>query len=181
MHPSLYRAGKTPAPLKLELPDGVPANGWSKLEENTMGEFGWKEILKQFLDDDRAKRVAAAWDGDDYATFEQKDSKQLMVFARMRFDGEATASRFFGAYADDLAKRYGDSKDSIKGEQFLGLRSPDGFVALRCVDKDCITTLGADLGTVSKWTQKLGWPSASTGSQTTARKANRTSVVVYAQ
>jgi len=181
MHPSLYRAGKTPAPLKLELPDGVPANGWSKLEENTMGEFGWKEILKQFLDDDRAKRVAAAWDGDDYATFEQKDSKQLMVFARMRFDGEATASRFFGAYADDLAKRYGDAKDSIKGAQFLGLASPDGFVTLRCVDKDCITTLGADLGTVSKWTQKLGWPAASTGSQTTARTANRTSVVVDAQ
>jgi hypothetical protein len=178
MHPSLYRAGKTPTVLKLELPDGVPAAGWSKLEENTMGEFGWVEILKQFLDEDRAKRVAAAWDGDDYATFEQKDSKQLMVFARLQFDSEATARRFFGAYADALAKRYSDSKDSVKGSQFLGLGSPDGFVALRCVDKECITTLGADLATVSKWTQKLGWSTASTGIQTTTRRALKDTGVV---
>ena len=120
MHPSLYRSGKTPAVLKLELPDGVPVAGWNKLEENTMGEFGWMEILKQFLDAERAKRVAAAWDGDDYVTFEQKDSKQPMVFERLRFDTESTASRFFGAYADALAKRYSDSKDSAKGAQFLG-------------------------------------------------------------
>jgi hypothetical protein len=170
MHPPLYRAGKNPAALKLDLPDGVPAAGWNKLEENTMGEFGWMEILKQFLDDDRAKRIAAAWDGDDYITLEQKDSKQLMVFARLRFDSEATASRFFGAYADVLAKRYSDAKDSVKGAQFLGLASPDGFVALRCVEKECITTLGADLATVSKWTLKLGWPTASTGSQTATRQ-----------
>ena len=182
MHPSLYRSGRTPAVLKLELPDGVPAAGWNKLEENTMGEFGWMEILKQFLDEDRAKRVAASWDGDDYATFEQKDSKQLMVFARLRFETESTASRFFGAYADVLAKRYSDLKDSVKGEQFLGLASPDGFVALRCVEKECITTLGADLATVSKWTLKLGWPSASTGSQTaTAWKSDSRGVLAYAQ
>ena len=180
MHPSLYRAGKKPALLKLDLPDGVPAAGWNKLEENTMGEFGWKEILQQFLDEDRAKRVAAAWDGDDYVTCEQKDSKQLMVFARLRFDSEATASRFFGAYADVLAKRYSDSKDSVKGAQFLGFASPDGFVALRCVDKECITTLGADLATVSKWTQKLGWPTASTGTQTASRKRFG-NAAVYAQ
>jgi hypothetical protein len=180
MHPSLYRTGKTPAVLKLDLPEGVPTPGWNKLEENTMGEFGWKEILKQFLDEDRAKRVAAAWDGDDYVTFEQKDSKQLMVFARLRFDSEATASRFFGAYADALAKRYSDSKDSVKGTQFLGLASPDGFVALRCVDKECITTLGADLATVSKWTLKLGWQTASTGSQT-ASKQRLENAAPYAQ
>src|SRR5271170_2623311 len=41
MHPSLYRADKIPAPLKVDLPNGVPGFGWSKLEENSMGEFGW--------------------------------------------------------------------------------------------------------------------------------------------
>jgi len=81
MHPALYRAGKVPAPVKVDLPDGMPGAGWNKLEEDCMGEFGWKEILKQFLGDDRAKQSASGWDGDDYATFERNDSKQLMVFA----------------------------------------------------------------------------------------------------
>src|SRR5271157_954396 len=54
MHPDLYRVDKVPAPLKADLPGAVPAAGWNKLEQNSMGEFGWKEILKEFLDDDRA-------------------------------------------------------------------------------------------------------------------------------
>lgn len=169
MHPSLYRAGKTPGALKVDLPDGVPSAGWNKLEENVMGEFGWKEILKQFLGDDQAKRVAAAWDGDDYVTLEQKDTKQLMVFARLRFDSDATATRFFAAYSEAQAKRYPGSKDSVKAEQFLAFDSSNGFVVLRCVDRECITTQGADLATVSRWTLKLGWPAASAGTQTTVR------------
>lgn len=72
MHPELYRAAKVPAVIKVDLPDGVPGSDWNKLEENAMGEFGWKEVLKQFLDDDVAKKVAAGWDGDDYATYEKR-------------------------------------------------------------------------------------------------------------
>ena len=45
MHPGLYRAGKVPVPLKVDLPDGIPGSGWTLLEENSMGEFGWKEVL----------------------------------------------------------------------------------------------------------------------------------------
>ena len=27
---------------------------WTKLEDNIMGEFGWKEVLKQFLGEDKS-------------------------------------------------------------------------------------------------------------------------------
>jgi len=168
MHPALYRAGKVPAPLKVDLPDAVPGTGWNRLEEDCMGEFGWKEILKQFLGDDRAKQSASGWDGDDYATFERSDSKQLMVFARIRFDTDDRAADFFRAYADALAKRYSSLEDSVKAEHFLGFDSPDGVVTLRCFQKECITAQGAEPAIVSKWTQKLGWPAVYTPARTAA-------------
>jgi len=63
LHPALYRSGKTPATVTLPRLEKLLGENWSKLDENIMGEFGWKEVLKQFLDNDRAKNLAAAWMG----------------------------------------------------------------------------------------------------------------------
>jgi len=52
---------------------------WAKLEENVMGEFGWKEVLKQYLGETRGKTLSAAWDGDRYAVYEEKPSKRLLL------------------------------------------------------------------------------------------------------
>lgn len=169
MHPALYRAGKAPAPLKVNLPDDVPGSGWNLLEENSLGEFGWKEVLKQFLDNERAKKIAAGWDGDDYATFEQKDSKELMLFTRVRFDTEEMASSFFTAYSVALGKKYANTKNVEKGDQVLTFDSSDGHVSFRCVGKECVTAEGADVAAFSKWTQKLGWPVSGIGPHITVR------------
>jgi hypothetical protein len=157
MHPALYRAGKSAPPIKIDLPDGVPAPGWNKLEENSMGEFGWKEILKQFLDEDRGKKVAAAWNGDDYATFEQKDTKAIMIFARIRLDSEDAAADFFKTYSGLLSKKY-QQKNIVSGPQFEAFDSPDGRVFLRCFDSECVTAQGTDTTAFSNWTMKLAWP-----------------------
>src|SRR5713226_1981741 len=69
LHPALYRSGKIPASVALPRLEKLLGDNWSKLDENIMGEFGWKEVLKQFLDDDRAKTLAAAWDGDRYVVY----------------------------------------------------------------------------------------------------------------
>ena len=55
---------------------------WTKLEENVMGEFGWKEVLKQFLGEDRAKSSGGGWDGDRYVVFEHKRTKRLVLVSR---------------------------------------------------------------------------------------------------
>src|SRR2546430_205790 len=84
LHPALYRSGKTPTNVALPPLEKLLGGNWSKLDENIMGEFGWKEVLKQFLDDDRAKTLAAAWDGDRYIVFEQKQTKKLILVTRLR-------------------------------------------------------------------------------------------------
>ena len=161
MHPSLYRSNKVPAPLKVDLPESIPGKEWTKLEENTMGEFGWKEILKQFIDEPLATHVAAGWDGDDYICYEQKDSKRLVLATRERFNSEQMTSEFFSAYADALTKRYAQRHEVNQGTQFVSFTAVDGAVALRCEGKECISLQGADAEAFAQWEKKLGWPAVS--------------------
>lgn len=161
MHPALYRANKVPAPLKVDLPDGFPGNQWNKLEENSMGEFGWLEILKQFIDEPRAKSVAAGWDGDDYICFEHKETKRLILVTRERFNADEKTSAFFAAYAEALGRKYPESRDVKRSSQYLSFIAEDGSVFLRCAAKECISMQGGDGSAFPEWVKKLGWPAVS--------------------
>ena len=57
MHPALYKLGRAPAIVTIPSVEKLLGSEWAKIDENVMGEFGWKEILKQFLDEERAKRT----------------------------------------------------------------------------------------------------------------------------
>jgi hypothetical protein len=158
MHPSLYRAGKVPAPLKVDLPAGVPGSGWNKLEENCMGEFGWQEVVKQFLGDDIAKKVTAEWDGDDYATFEQKDTKALMLFTRTRFNDQDSANRFFEIYSAALKKKYPERNILADGKGDLEFTTSFGSLFFRCQVNECVTLEGGDTKLFAAWIKQLAWP-----------------------
>jgi len=157
MHPELYRSGKSLMPIKLDLPNAVPNDSWKLLEENSLGEFGWKEVLKQFLDADRAGNLAAAWNGDLYATFESKDAKRLLLFVRVRLDSNESAARFFGQYSEALEKKYKLRSNLFRRPDFFSFDTPDGGVFLRCFQNECITLEGGDRALFLQWNKKLGW------------------------
>jgi len=154
--------------LKVDLPNGVPGGDWNKLEENAMGEFGWKEVLKQFSDEDQAKKVATAWDGDDYATYEQKDNKEkLMLFTRVRFNTQETAFSFFEAYREALRKKYPERNLIADTKNDLEFTTSSGGVFFRCEIKECITLEGGDQSLFLQWTKKLGWRTPGTADSAT--------------
>jgi hypothetical protein len=157
LHPEMYFANRAPAPMKVEVPGTVPGENWVLLEENSLGELGWKEVLKQFLDEARAKEMAAEWDGDQYATFEQKDSKRLMLFSRIRLADIVSASRFFGEYAEALEQKYPEHAGVSRHANFLTFESPQGSVFFRCSGRECITLEGGSSGLFLQWTAKLNW------------------------
>jgi hypothetical protein len=157
LHPDVYFANRVPAPLKVDTPAAAPDESWVLLEENSMGELGWKEVLKQFLDEPRATAVAAEWDGDDYATYEQKNSKRLMLFARIRLADIVSTSRFFKEYAEALEQKYPDRTDVSRRSNFLSFNSGDESVFFRCSGRECITLEGGSSGLFLKWTAKLNW------------------------
>jgi hypothetical protein len=157
LHPEMYFANRAPTPLKVELPAAAPGENWTLLEENSLGELGWKEVLKQFLDEEHAKETAAGWDGDEYASFEQKNTRHLMLFARIRLADIVAASRFFTEYADALEKKYPERTDVSRRPNFLTFQSTDGSVFLRCNGRQCISLEGGNSGLFLQWTAKLNW------------------------
>src|SRR5258708_2148830 len=126
LHPALYRSGKTPATVALPRLEKLLGNNWSKLDENIMGEFGWKEVLKQFLDNDRAKTRGGAWDGARYVLFEQKQTKKLILVPRLHLDSEEHAARFFGQYSEALEKKYAERSNLLRRPNFFSFDTPDG-------------------------------------------------------
>jgi len=160
LHPALYRAGKIPAAVALPGLDKLLGDNWSKLDENTMGEFGWKEVLKQFLDNDRAKSMAAAWDGDRYAVYEHKQTKKIILVARLNLDSEVHAARFHGQYSEALEKKYPERSNLFRRPNFFSFDAPDGGVFLDCLGNECVTMEGATRKSFDAFTKALNWPLA---------------------
>jgi hypothetical protein len=160
LHPALYRSGKTPASVALPRLEKLLGDNWSKLDENIMGEFGWKEVLKQFLDNDRAKTLAAAWDGDRYILFEQKQTKKLILVAKLHLDSEEHAVRFFGQYSEALEKKYSERSNLLRRPNFFSFDTPDGGVFLDCLGDECVTMEGAARNVFDAFTKALKWPLA---------------------
>src|SRR5437667_10006396 len=176
-HPALYRSGKTPANVALPQLEKVLGNNWSKLDENIMGEFGWKEVLRQFLDSDRAKNLAAAWDGDRYAVFEHKQTKKLILVARLRLDSEVHAARFFGQYAEALEKKYPERSNLLRRPNFFSFDTAEGGVFLDCLGDECVTMEGATRSIFDGFTKALNWPLAPQPAERPGAAPKRTAVI----
>jgi len=160
MHPSLYTSGKAPEQVNLPPLEKLVGADWTKLDENVMGEFGWKEVLKQFLDDQRAGPLAAAWEGDRYAVFEQKQTKRLLLVARVRLAGEEQAARFFGQYSEALEKKHTERTNLYRRPNFFSFDTPDGGVFLRCVAVECLEVEGTNRPAFDGINRAIGWPEA---------------------
>jgi len=158
MHPALYTSGKAPGPVTLPSMEKTLGADWAKLDENVLGEFGWKEVLKQFLDEPRAKALSAAWDGDRYAVYEHKQTKRLLLITRERLASEEQAQRFFGQYSEALEKKHDKRSDRFRKPDFFSFDTPEGGVFLRCFEKECVTLEGGDRALFLKLNKELLWP-----------------------
>jgi hypothetical protein len=157
MHPAMYTSGKVPAPVSLPSMEKALGADWAKLDENVLGEFGWKEVLKQFLDEPRAKALSAAWDGDRYSVYEQKQSKRLLLITRERLASEEQALRFFGQYSEALEKKHEKRSNLLRKPNFFSFDTPDGGVFLRCFENECVTLEGGDRALFLKLNKELQW------------------------
>jgi hypothetical protein len=158
MHPALYRSGKLPAAVALPAIEKSLEADWKKLEDNILGEFGWKEVLKEFLGPERATPLAAAWDGDRYITFEHKQTKRLLLITRERLSSEEQAQRFFGQYSEALEKKYQKRTNLFRRPNFFSFDSPDGGVFLRCFENECVTLEGGSRALLIQLNKELNWP-----------------------
>jgi hypothetical protein len=158
LHPALYTSGKVPATVSLPSMEKALGTDWAKLEENVMGEFGWKEVLKQFLGEPRGKTLSAAWDGDRYAVYEEKPGKRLLLVTRERLASQALAERFFGQYSEALEKKHEKRSSLFRKPDFFSFDTPNGGVFLRCFENECVTLEGGDRALFLRFNKELNWP-----------------------
>jgi len=170
LHPALYKSGKLPAQVKLPSIEKQLGADWKKLDENLMGEFGWKEILKQFLGEEKAKSLSAAWEGDRYIVYEQKETKRLVLVARLKMDSGEHTDRFFSAYADALLKKHGAKESAPRSQNFFLLDTPGGGVFLRCLGDECLSVEGTSRAVFDNVNKMIGWPPSPGSAKAAAAK-----------
>jgi hypothetical protein len=177
LHPALYKSNKTPANVALPPFDKVLGSNWAKLDENILGEFGWKEVFKQFLGEERAKTLAAAWDGDRYTLYEQKQTKKMILLTRLHLDSEGRAARFLGQYSEALEKKYSDRSNLLRRPNFFFFDAPDGSVFLYCFGESCVTMEGGNRSLFDAFTKALAWPSAPQPPERPAAAPEKTAMI----
>jgi hypothetical protein len=160
MHPETYFSFRIPPKAELPSLDKDLGADWVRLEDNLMGEFGWKEVLKQFLNEERATPLAAAWSSDRYILFEQKKTKKLVLIARLDLADERATARFFAAYSEVLAKKYAKRTNEKRLEDFLTFDTPDGGVFFKCLQTSCVSLEGSDRAMFDKLNSGLHWDTA---------------------
>lgn len=159
LHPGLYARGLAPKLVELPARKGILAEDWKRLEENILGEFALREVLQQYLDKDRAARLAPAWAGDCYALYEQAGSLRLLLIFRLRLASPEDAARFFGNYSEVLERKHDRRSDLFRRPNFFSFGTPDeGGVFLRCVEEECLVAEGAGQAVFDRLAAALGWP-----------------------
>jgi len=147
---------------------------WKKLDDNLLGEFGWVEVLKQFLGNDRAKPLAAAWEGDRYQLFENVQSKKLLLITRIHLNREEQAARFFGQYSELLEKKHDQRSNLFRRPNFFSFSTLDGGVFLRCSGNDCLVLEGGDRVLFIEINKQLGLEMIPEPEQKTSDNPTRT-------
>jgi len=158
LHPDLYFRGVMPAHIDLAPVIKAVPTGWKKLDENVLGEFGIKEVLKQFLGKERAEELAPTWTGDRYAIYQRESGMRTLLVMRMKLSDETAAARFFGAYSDLLERKDENRKALLRRPNFFSFETPDGGVFLRCVADECLIAEGATRAMFDAMARAIHWP-----------------------
>jgi hypothetical protein len=158
LHPELYAKGVRPAEMPLPELGKMLTKEWKKLDENTLGEFGLREVLQELLGAERAAALAPSWRGDRYALFEHAKTKQLLLVFRVRLETPEVAAKFFGQYSEALEKKYEQRRELFRRPNYFSFQSDEGGVFLRCVESECVTVEGSNGRVFGELTKALAWP-----------------------
>jgi hypothetical protein len=160
LQPDFYLKGVGPAKVTLPSWKGLVPADWKLLEENVMGEFGLEEVLKQFLDPQRADALSVAWDGDRYAVFDDTKTGTTPLVFVLALETSGDTVRFFGQYSEALEMKHKTRTQLYRRPNFFQFQTDTGGVYLRCIGLQCLTVEGATRETYDAINRAIGWPPA---------------------
>jgi hypothetical protein len=108
LHLEKYDAYEPPVKVTIPAIDALLGRGWSKIDEDVQGEWGYYSVLDEFLKaPDVSKAAAAGWGGDRFAVYQGPSSGDVCLVQLSTWDTPADAREFADAYVRRSALRYG--------------------------------------------------------------------------
>ncbi len=118
LHPEKYFARERPVAIARPDLAALLGSGWQRVTDDVQGEFGYRLILGEFLDEKQARRAAQGWGGDRSTLYEHRPTGQLCLVQVTRWDNPASSQAFFEAYAARTARRFPERRfDSAPAER----------------------------------------------------------------
>ncbi|MCC7355305.1 MAG: tetratricopeptide repeat protein, partial [Anaerolineae bacterium] len=154
LHPERYRKGD--APVDVSLPDVAAALGgdWRLVDDDLMGELGWRLTLTAYLGPATAEVAAEGWGGDDYALLQQGSTETYALVLNTVFDEEAEAEEFWALLRVALDHRAGYTqivKDLTGADPARQWRGAGDYWVARRAGKSVLIVIGPS----EEVTQKL--------------------------
>jgi hypothetical protein len=109
MHPAAYLAGKTPTnpqPPSLGQAAGKQAGSFRALIEGSLGEFDVSALLRQYLDEQESRELAAHWRGGAFRLYEHKHQKYPVLTYTAEWDSPEAARSYFALYQKVLRGKW---------------------------------------------------------------------------
>ena len=117
IHPELYFDKKKPA--KIKSPKPANAGAYKEVIDGELGDFDIYILLKQFINEETADRLAPAWRAGHYRVLESKEGQKPVLAFALEFDTAAHAEEFMNLYEQKVIpakpKRSGSSSVKQQG------------------------------------------------------------------
>jgi hypothetical protein len=110
LHPEKYFARE--APVKVDVPElsELLGKNWKRLDYDVSGEWGYFQVLDEYLRSEKeSQKASAGWGGDRFALYENPATRQVLLAQLTVWDTEQDASEFFDAYVARTTRRYKDA------------------------------------------------------------------------
>ena len=111
LHPERYPRD---LPLRFSPPSlsETLGEGWSEVLSDTLGEWGTRMMLEQYLDSSAAMTAAEGWGGDFVLVYENAAHSDAALILLTQWDTLRDAREFTAAFVDYGAARFGDTSES---------------------------------------------------------------------
>ena len=131
LHPEKYTSSEEP--VSVELPDLTDALGqdWSRLGQDTLGEFFLMAHLETGVSPERAAAAAAGWGGDSYVLFKGPEDANLLA-SLITWDSGNDAQEFFDTFIEFMPVRTNVAWEPPEGDEGSRVMNlPDQIILIK--------------------------------------------------
>lgn len=153
LHPAKYLEGDAPQLVSLPPLTDTLGAGWSRIDEETLGEFQTRLYLAQEVDPAAAGEASAGWDGDRYVVY-GRDGDDVLVLVSV-WDSEADRQEFVAAYRQYVTGYYGLEPSRTEGSE-IWWETPDEVTVLGWQADRTFIVVGPDVDTAGRVVAAVG-------------------------